>query len=115
MREDYAQLLDNATTLWSERKGWFPFKWATVGILRAAARNPEWQRKMVNRFGDDPTPVPPPPPPTLRDLIVMAFEFVLIVYGPSLPFGGYWVRAARDFVLQYLDLLVVPRTMRVIR
>ena len=27
---------------------------------------------------------------------------------PALPFGGYWVRAARDFVLDHLDRLFVP-------
>lgn len=106
MAQDYGQLLDNATTLWAESGGWRPGKWATVALLRAAAGNPAWRAKMAARFGDDPNP---PAPPSLRDLVAMAFEFVLLVYGPSLPFGGYWVRAARDFVLQFLSQLVVPR------
>lgn len=103
---EYGQLLDNATTLWAEKKGWFPFKWATVAVLRKAARDYEWYDKMLVQFGDEDDPAPAPP--SLRDLIYMAFEFVLLVYGPSLPFGGYWVRAARDFVLNYLPILSVP-------
>lgn len=103
MRQAYGQLLDNSTTLWAESYRWFPGKWLTVALLRRAARDAGYHAAVAARApkGDD-------DPPSLRDLVSMAFEVVLILYGPALPFGGYWVRAARDFVLEHLDRLFVP-------
>jgi hypothetical protein len=112
------QLLYNSTTFWAERTRWFPFKWATVAVLRAAANDSRVALGIPGKAaalaqakaptGADPTPPAPEPVPTLADLVRAAFDLVLMIYGPTLPFGGYWVRAARDFVLQYLDLLPIP-------
>src|SRR5947209_392473 len=101
--QQYGQLLDNSTTLWAERTGWFPFKWITVGFLRSAARDPHYHQAAGAKVaamtapklaGDDPSPPAPPPLPSLTDLVSMAFDLVLTMYAAQLPFGGYWIRAA---------------------
>jgi hypothetical protein len=109
----YGQLLFNATSYWADNTGWWPGKWATVAVLRAAAANPAYHQAVAQHAAvlaaDPPVPPTPPAPPTLADLVRTAFEVVLLIYGPTLPFGGYWVRAARDFVLTYLAQFLAPK------
>jgi hypothetical protein len=104
----YGQLLENATDLWQNRGSWFPGKLLTARVLRRAAADPAYHAAVVEhaapRFaGADGGGIP-----TLRDLVALAFDIVLLVYGPSLPLGGMGVRLARDFVLEHLDKLSVP-------
>lgn len=113
--ELYGHLLDNAVTTWAEDCRWMPGKWATVSVLRGIARDKGYHALVSERVRNanaaalaDEDPVPGPVL-TLRDLVAMAFEIVLLVYGPRLPLGGYWVRAAMEFVLQHLDRLFPPR------
>jgi hypothetical protein len=104
----YGQLLENATDLWENRGDWFPGKLVTARVLRRAAADPEYQAAVVEqvapRFGG----ADGGSGPTLRDLVALAFEVVLLVYGPSLPLGGMGVRLARDFVLEHLDKMSLP-------
>ena len=98
----YAQLLQNATALWEDRGGWYPGKQITANFLRRVAGEPAYQEAVADKAKSDGAP------PTFRTLVALAFEVVLLVYGPSLPLGGVGVRLARDFVLAHLDQMSVP-------
>jgi hypothetical protein len=102
----YGQLLDNATDLWADRGDWFLGKHLTVRVLRRAATEPEYHAAVAElatpKFGGADGG------PTLRDLVALAFEVALLVYGPQLPLGGRGIRLARDYVLDHLDQMSVP-------
>ena len=108
----YGQLLDNATALWEAGGNWFPTKWATARVLRRAAADPAYQAAVAEKAAP---PVDPAAagsglisPPTLHVLVALVFDVVLLVYGPSLPLGGFGVRIAKKFVLNHLNRMAVP-------
>jgi hypothetical protein len=112
-------LLKSAVQLADDRQPWYPGKKLTLLLLRHAADDPKVAEEFGQRrylvastrgeFGDSPAPAP-----TLADLVKLVFDVALVIYAAELPFGGYWVRAVRDFVLQYLELIVpvVPTGLR---
>jgi len=106
--QTYGQLLENATDLWQNRGDWFPGKLITARVLRRAAADPEYQAKVGERAAPLFVGAEGGGGPTLRDLVALAFEVVLLVYGPSLPLGGAGIRLARDFVLAHLEQMSVP-------
>ena len=99
----YGQLLDNATTLWEDESSWFPTKLVVAGVLRRAAADPAYHAAVADRVGGGNWNSL-----TLRDLVALAFEVVLLVYGPSLPLGGLAIRRVRDFVLERMDRVSMP-------
>lgn len=111
-RNELRQLAQTAVWYADTYQWWFPFKRVTIAVLRravdddkvAAELNERRQTMYAGEFEDE--------PPTLAQLITMIFEVVLLIYGPALPFGGYWVRVVRDFVLQYLDRLPLPTGLK---
>ena len=104
----YGQLLKNATDLWEDRGDWFPGKVVTARFLRRVAADPEFHAAAAERAAPRFGGADGGGGPTLRDLVALAFEVALLVYGPSLPLGGLGVRLARDFVLAHLDQMAVP-------
>jgi hypothetical protein len=110
--QPYGQLLDNATTLWEDGGTWFPGKWGTALALRRAASDPAYQATVAAKAAPAGGGIGVVSPSTLRDLVALAFDVALLVYGPSLPFGGLGVRIALRFVLAHIDQLAVPVGLR---
>lgn len=119
----YGQLLHNAATVWAANTKWRPGKWASYGIMLAAAQDPAYEAAVAAKaksgtiassgpvsLGSTATTVDlaPAPPPTLVQLVQMAFELVLVMYAAQLPFGGYWVRVAETFVVDWLSGIPIP-------
>jgi hypothetical protein len=112
-------LLRSAVEYYDDHAPWVPGKKLIVPFLRHAADDPKVAEEFGQRrylvastrgeFGDSPAPAP-----TLADLVKLVFDTALVIYAAELPFGGYWVRAVRDFVLQYIELIVpvVPTGLR---
>jgi hypothetical protein len=103
----YGQLLFNASSVYAGNTGWYPGKLLTLAVLQRAAQDPAYARAVASKAEADPAS-----PLTLADLVALAFDTVLMLYSSQLPFNGYWVRAAKEFVLRYLGLLPVPSGLR---
>lgn len=73
-----------------------------MAVLRKAARDPHADGLILSYAGGVGYPL------SVRELIEAAFEYVLAYYAAYLPFGGYWVRVARDWILDNLPQLAIP-------
>jgi hypothetical protein len=93
-------------------QGWFLGKNIALRLIRNAASDPEAAELLRHNYTAKFGAPGPNALPALADLVRLAFGVVLLLYGPALPFGGYWVEKIRDFILMELEKLPVPQGVR---